>query len=170
MMNRTVSILIGVVVALLILSSTIFVVDQRRYAIVFALGEIREVISEPGLHLKLPPPFQNVVYLDKRILTIDTPEAERFITAEKRNLLIDNFVKWRITDPRKYYVSFGDSEARAQDRMSQIVRAALNEEITKRDARDVVWHRSITQLVNCRASEREANNRIMHVLDYEKDL
>jgi modulator of FtsH protease HflC len=138
MMNRIVSGVIASTIALMIFSSTIFVVDQRRYAIVFALGEIREVIAEPGLHFKLPPPFQNVVYLDRRILTIDTPDTERYITAEKRNLLVDTFVKWRIADPKKYYVSFGDNETRAQDRMGQILRAALNEEITKRTSREVV--------------------------------
>jgi membrane protease subunit HflC len=87
----------------MLLSSTVFVVDQRRYAIVFALGEGESVIKEPGLHFKLPPPFQNVVYLDKRILTLDTPDADRFITAEKKNILVDAFVKWRIVDPRLYY-------------------------------------------------------------------
>ena len=137
-MNRIVSIVIGLMIVLMIVWSTIFVVDQRRYAVVFALGEVKEVISEPGLHFKLPPPFQNVLSLDRRILTIDTPDAERYITAEKRNLLIDTYVKWRIADPRQYYRSFGDSETRAQDRMSQIVRAALNEEVTKRTAREVV--------------------------------
>jgi len=137
-MNRIVSGVIAATIALMIFSSTIFVVDQRRYAIVFALGEIREVIAEPGLHFKLPPPFQNVVYLDRRILTIDTPDTERYITAEKRNLLVDTYVKWRIADPKKYYVSFGDNETRAQDRMGQILRAALNEEITKRTSREVV--------------------------------
>lgn len=95
-MNRFVSYLIVGLIALFILLSTLFVVDQRRYAIVFALGEVKQVISEPGLHFKLPPPFQNVIFLDKRILTLDTPEADRFITAEKKNILVDAFVKWHI--------------------------------------------------------------------------
>jgi membrane protease subunit HflC len=133
-----VTILVAGFVGLMLLSSTMFVVDQRKFAIVFALGEVREVISEPGLHFKLPPPFQNVLYLDKRILTIDTPDADRFITAEKKNILVDAFVKWRITDPRLYYVSFSGEENRARDRMSQIVKAALNDEITKRTVREVI--------------------------------
>jgi len=98
-----------------LLSSTVFVVDQRRFAIVFALGEVREVIAEPGLHFKLPPPFQNVIYLDKRILTLDTPDADRFITAEKKNILVDAFVKWRIVEPRLYYVSFSGDERAARN-------------------------------------------------------
>ena len=137
-MNRLVTIFVAGFIGLMILSSTVFVVDQRRFAIVFALGEVREVISEPGLHFKLPPPFQNVLYLDKRILTLDTPDADRFITAEKKNILVDAYIKWRITEPRLYYVSFGGDETRARDRMSQIVKAALNDEITKRTVREVI--------------------------------
>ncbi|SFC20348.1 protease modulator HflC [Massilia yuzhufengensis] len=137
-MNRLVTLFVAGFIALMLLSSTIFVVDQRRFAIVFALGQVRSVITEPGLHFKLPPPFQNVIYLDKRILTLDTPDADRFITAEKKNILVDAFVKWRIVDPRLYYVSFSGDESRARDRMSQIIKAALNDEITKRTVREVI--------------------------------
>jgi membrane protease subunit HflC len=137
-MNRIVTLCVGAFVALLLFSSTVFVVDQKRFAIVFALGEVREVISQPGIHFKLPPPLQNVMFLDKRILTIDTPDADRFITAEKKNILVDAFVKWRITDPRLYYVSFNGEENRARDRLNQIVKAALNDEITKRTVREVI--------------------------------
>ena len=137
-MNRFATILITGFIALMLLSSTVFVVDQRKYAIVFALGEVKQVIAEPGLHFKLPPPFQNVVYLDKRIQTLDPKEADRFITAEKMNILVDAFVKWRVTDPRLYFISFGGDESRAGDRMQQIVKAALNDEITKRTVREVI--------------------------------
>jgi membrane protease subunit HflC len=137
-MNRIVTLCVAAFVALLLFSSTVFVVDQKRFAIVFALGEVREVISQPGIHFKLPPPLQNVMFLDKRILTIDTPDADRFITAEKKNILVDAFVKWRITDPRLYYVSFNGEENRARDRLNQIVKAALNDEITKRTVREVI--------------------------------
>jgi len=137
-MNRLISLVVGILIAIWLLSSTVFMVDQRQFAIVFALGEVKQVIREPGLHFKLPPPFQNVIYLDKRILTIDTGDADRFITAEKKNILVDTFVKWRIADPRLYFISLGGDEQRAQDRMSQIVKAALNEEITKRTVREVI--------------------------------
>ena len=137
-MNKLISTGIAIIIALFIFSSTVFVVDQRQFAIVFALGEMKVIISQPGLHFKLPPPFQNVVFLDKRILTIDSPEADRFITAEKKNILVDSFVKWHITDPKLYYISFGGDEQRAKDRMNQIVKAALNDEITKRTVRDVI--------------------------------
>jgi membrane protease subunit HflC len=137
-MNRLVSYSIVTLIALSLLLSTLFVVDQRQYAIVFALGEVKQVINKPGLYFKLPPPFQNVLFLDKRILTLDTPEADRFITAEKKNILVDAFVKWQIIEPRLYFVSFGGEERRAQDRMAQIVKAALNDEITKRTVREVI--------------------------------
>lgn len=137
-MNRLFSYLVALAIALVLLFSTMFVVDQRQYAIVFALGEVKSVIKEPGLHFKLPPPFQNVIFLDKRILTLDTPDADRFITAEKKNILVDAFVKWRIVDPRLYFVSFGGDERSAQNRMNQIVKASLNEEITKRTVREVI--------------------------------
>jgi modulator of FtsH protease HflC len=137
-MNRIVTFLVTGFIAVMLLSSTVFVVDQRKFAIVFALGEVKQVINEPGLHFKLPPPFQNILYLDKRILTLDSPEADRFITAEKMNILVDSFVKWRIVEPKLYFVSFGGDEGRARDRMSQIVKAALNDEITKRTVREVI--------------------------------
>jgi len=137
-MNRLLGYAIAALILVAALMSTLFIVDQRQYAIVFALGEVRKVINEPGLHFKLPPPFQNVLFLDKRILTLDTPDADRFITAEKKNILVDAFVKWRIIDPRLYYVSFSGDERGAQIRLSQIVKAALHEEITKRTVRDVI--------------------------------
>lgn len=137
-MNRIVSYLIALAIVFWVLSSTLFVVDQRQYAIVFALGEVKEVISDPGLHAKLPPPFQNVLFLDKQILTLETPETDRFITAEKMNILVDAFVKWRIIKPKLYFVSFGGDELRARDRLSQIIKAALNDEITKRTVREVI--------------------------------
>lgn len=137
-MSRLITSIIVAIIAIWLVSTTIFVVEQRQSAIVFALGEVKQVVTEPGLHFKLPPPFQNVIYIDKRIQTLDTPDADRFITAEKKNVLVDSFVKWRIVDPRLYFISFGGDERRAQDRLSQIVKAALNEEITKRTVREVI--------------------------------
>ncbi|MBC3909124.1 MULTISPECIES: protease modulator HflC [Undibacterium] len=137
-MNKLATLIIALCAVILVAYSTIFVVDQRSHAIVFALGEVKSVISEPGLHFKLPPPFQNVLFLDKRILTIDTDSADRFVTSEKKNILVDSYVKWRIKDPRLYFVSFNGEERRAQNRMSQIIKAALNDEITKRKVGEVI--------------------------------
>ena len=137
-MNRVISYGIVVLIAIWLLMASLFVVDQRQFAIVFALGEVKRIVREPGLHFKLPPPFQNVLFLDNRILTLDTPDAERFITAEKKNILVDAYVKWHIVDPKLYFVSFGGDERRATDRMLQIIKAALNDEITKRTVREVI--------------------------------
>jgi len=123
--------------AVVIASASLFTVDQRQYAIVFQLGEIKEVVSEPGLNFKLPM-IQNVRYFDKRILTMDTPEPERFITSEKKNVLVDHFVKWRIVDPRLYYESVAGDEARARTRLTQTVNAGLREEFGRRTVHDVV--------------------------------
>ena len=137
-MNRIVTILIAAFLALMLLSSTMFVVNQKQYAILFSLGKAGDQISEPGLYFKMPL-IQNVVYLDKRILTLDTPDADRFITAEKKNILVDAFVKWRIVNPKLFYVSFsGGTESGASNRLAQIVKAALNDEITKRTVREVI--------------------------------
>jgi len=137
-MNRIVTIFVAGFIGLMILSSTVFVVDQKHYAIPFSFGKAGDPISEPGLYFKLPPPFQNIKYLDKRVLTLDTPDADRFITAEKKNILVDAFVKWRIVQPKLYFVSFSGDEGRARDRLAQIVKAALNDEITKRTVREVI--------------------------------
>ncbi len=131
--------LIGAILLLaaVLASTALFTVDQREYAIVFQLGEVKKVISEPGLNAKMPL-FQNVRYFDKRILTMDTAEPERFITSEKKNVLVDLFFKWRIVDPRLYYESVAGDEARARTRLSQTVNAGLREEFGKRTVHDVV--------------------------------
>ena len=128
----------GAVFSVILFISSVFVVDQRQYAIVFALGEIRHVIEEPGLNFKLPAPLQNVLFLDRRILSSEVSDPDRIITAEKMNILVHWFLKWRIVDPKLYYVSFGAEEQRTQDRIAQIVKAALNDEITKRSLKQVI--------------------------------
>ncbi|WP_153109368.1 protease modulator HflC [Propionivibrio limicola] len=122
---------------LVVLSMSMFTVDQRQHAVVFQLGEVREVIAEPGLYFKWPL-IQNVRYFDKRILTLDSAEPERFITSEKKNVLVDSYVKWRIVDPKLYYVSVAGDESRAKTRLSQTVNAGLREEFGKRTVHDVV--------------------------------
>jgi modulator of FtsH protease HflC len=129
---------LAIVLALIVLASmSLFTVDQRERAIVFRLGEITEVIESPGLHVKWPL-IQNVRFFDRRILTLDTPDAERFITSEKKNVLVDSFLMWRINDVRQYYVSVRGDEILAQTRLQQRVNAALREEFGKRTVHDVV--------------------------------
>ena len=131
-MNRIGLIVAGALLALMLLSSTLFVVDQRQLAAVYALGEIKEVITEPGLKFKLPPPFQNVVFLDKRVQTLDSPETRPIFTAEKKSLVIDWLVKWRIAEPRQFIRNNGTDIRNLESRLSPVVQAAFNEEITKR--------------------------------------
>jgi membrane protease subunit HflC len=137
-----------------------FVVDQRQYAVVFALGEIKEVVTRPGLHFKLPPPFQNVQYFDNRILTIDTADVDRFITSEKLNVQIDTFVKWRIADPRKFYVSVGGSELIASDRLQRSLRDSLNNEVAKKTVTDVISGKRQELLDSVRAKMNEDAKQI----------
>ena len=137
-MNRIALIVGGLLLALMLLSSTLFVVDQRQVAVVYALGEIKEVIQGPGLKWKLPPPFQNVVFLDRRIQTMDSPETRPIFTAEKKSLVIDWLVKWRVTDPKQFIRNNGVDMRNLETRLSPIVHAAFNEEVTKRTVGDVL--------------------------------
>ena len=134
-MNRIGLIAVSAVMALLVAMSTLFVVDQRNFAVVNAIGEIKEVIAEPGLKFKLPPPLQNVIFIDRRIQTLDSPETRPVFTAEKQSLVIDWLVKWRITEPRQFIRNTGVDLRNAEARLSPIVQAALNEEVTKRTVR-----------------------------------
>lgn len=137
-MKNYASILLGVIVALLLLvSSSVYIVDQRQQAILFQLGEVVDVKTSPGLYFKIPI-AQNVRYFDSRILTMDTAEPERFITSEKKNVLVDLFVKWRIIDVKQYYVSVRGDEMLAQTRLSQTVNASLRDEFGNRTVHDVV--------------------------------
>ncbi|MDO8466421.1 MAG: protease modulator HflC [Gallionella sp.] len=137
-MNKTIgNVLIGAVAALVLLSMSVFVVDQRQTAIVFQLGEMVGVKTDPGLYFKVPL-MQNVRFFDSRILTLDTGEPERFITAEKKNVMVDSFVKWRIVDVKQYYVSVGGDEARARTRLMQTVNSSMREEFGKRTIHEVV--------------------------------
>jgi membrane protease subunit HflC len=122
---------------LVVAAMSLFTVDQRQYAIVFQLGEIKEVITEPGLAFKWPL-IQNVRVFDKRILTLESQEPERFLTAEKKPVLVDSFVKWRIHDVKQYYISVSGDETVARTRMSQTVNSGLREEFGKRTVHDVV--------------------------------
>ena len=131
-MNRMGLIAASALLALLLAASTLFIVDQRQVAVVYALGEIKDVIQEPGLKFKLPPPFQNVVFLDRRIQTLDSPENRPIFTAEKKSLVIDWLVKWRVTDARQFILNNGGDMRNLETRLSPIVHAAFNEEVTKR--------------------------------------
>ncbi|MGI9045836.1 MAG: protease modulator HflC [Burkholderiales bacterium] len=125
------------VIALIVASMTLFTVDARQYAIVFQLGEIIDIKKEPGLYAKIPL-VQNVLYFDSRILTVESEEPERFLTSEKKNVLVDAFIKWRVVDPKQYYISVGGEEARARTRLQQAINDGLRAEFGKRTVHEVV--------------------------------
>jgi membrane protease subunit HflC len=129
--------LIGLLVVLVVLSASMFTVDQRQNALVFQLGEVVSVKTKPGLYFKLPL-VQNVRFFDTRIQTLDSVDPERFITSEKKNVLVDSFIKWRVIDAKQFYVSVGGDETRAQIRLSQAVNDGLRAEFGKRTINDVV--------------------------------
>ncbi len=137
MKTNVANILIGAVLVLILMSLSMFIVDQRQTAIVLQLGEMVRVESTPGLKWKIPL-MQNVRFFDSRILTLDAGEPERFITAEKKNVLVDSFVKWRIVDVKQYYISVGGDEMRASTRLLQTVNSSMREEFGKRSIHDVV--------------------------------
>lgn len=165
-MNKIVLAVGVLLLAILALSSTLFVVDQRQVAVVYALGEIKEVIIQPGLKWKLPPPFQNVVFLDRRIQTMDSPENRPIFTAEKKSLVIDWLIKWRITDPRQFIRNNGTDMRGLESRLSPIVHAAFNEEVTKRTVGEVLSSArdKVMQDVRTRLSE-EAKSFGIDILD-----
>lgn len=131
------SILVGLALVLVVLSASMFTVDQRQNALVFQLGEVVSVKTEPGLYFKLPL-IQNVRFFDTRILTLDSADPERFITSEKKNVLVDSFIKWRVIDAKQFYVSVGGDETRAQIRLNQTVNDGLRAEFGKRTINEVV--------------------------------
>lgn len=137
-MNRIGLYVVGALIALMLAASTLFIVDQRQVAVVYALGEIKEVIAEPGLKFKLPPPFQNVVFLDKRIQTLDSPETRPIFTAEKKSLVIDWLIKWRIAESRQFIRNNGVDFRNLEVRLSPVVQAAFNEAVTKRTVSGVL--------------------------------
>ena len=136
-MKSITSIAVGVVVAAGLAQTCLYTVGEREYAMLFALGELKTVVTEPGLHFKLPAPLQNVVYLDERILTLDASGADLVQTSEKKNLMIDTFVRWRIGDARRYWVSFQGSERAASDRLAMLLRDVLNIAVNKRTVNQI---------------------------------
>ena len=128
----------SLLILLALASSMLFVVDQRQFGVVYALGQIKEVITEPGLNVKLPPPLQNVTYIDKRLLTLDSPDTEPMLTAEKQRVVIDWYVRWRITDPLAYIRNVGLDEKAGANQLNRVVRNAFQEEINKRTVKDLL--------------------------------
>lgn len=159
------SLLIGVFILLVVITSSAYTVDQREYALVFRLGEIVSVKKEPGIYFKMPM-VENIRYYDKRILTLNWEEPDRFITSEKKNVLVDSFIKWRIIDPAKYYVSVRGDELQAERRISQMVNDGLRSEIGKRNIHDVVsGERAAIMNILRERADKESRQMGIQILD-----
>ncbi|MBC7780339.1 MAG: protease modulator HflC [Proteobacteria bacterium] len=137
MKNNPAILIAALLLVLVIFSMSVFVVDQRQSAIVLRLGTIAKVVEEPGLNFKIPL-LDTVRFFDRRILTIDAPEPERFQTSEKKNVLVDSFVKWRIVDVRQYFISVQGNEAAAVNRLSQTINSSLRSEFGSRTVNEVI--------------------------------
>lgn len=147
---------------LVVVFTSMFIVDQRQNAIVFRLGEVVSIKKDPGLFFKVPL-LDNVRFFDVRILTIDTPEPQLFLTSEKKNVQVDLFVKWRISDVRQYFVSIvsgsgGTGEAQAATRLLQTINQGLRDEFGRRTVHDVVSGErdKVMDLMRKRANEDAA--------------
>jgi len=138
MMKNSKNIIVIVILALVLLSLSAFTVNQTQYVLVQRLGEIVAVKKEPGLYFKVPF-VDNLKYFDNRILTLDWEQPAKFITSENKYMMVDSFVKWRIVDPKKYYVSIKEGgEVAAEDRLSKVVNAGLRSEFGVRTVHDVI--------------------------------
>ena len=158
--------LVGLFVLLVILTMSFFTVDQREYALVFRLGEIISVKKEPGLYFKVPL-LDDLKFFDKRIVTLDYEQPAEIITSENKTMTVDSFVKWRIIDPSKYYVSVKEGgESAAEDRLAQVVNAGLRDEFGKRTVHDVISGERRVIMDNMRArADKEARQIGIQVVD-----
>jgi modulator of FtsH protease HflC len=137
-MKNIATVLIGLFVVLVLASTSLYTVDQREYALVFRLGEMVSVKKEPGLYFKVPF-VDDLKFFEKRIVTLDWEQPAEIPTIENKTMVVDSFVKWRIIDPVKYYVSVKEGgEAAAEDRLSKAVNEGLNDEFGKRAVSDVI--------------------------------
>ncbi len=155
-MNRIGFIGTTVLILLALLASTMFVVDQRQFGVVYQLGQIQKVITQPGLNFKLPPPLQNVSYIDKRLLTLDSMDTEPMLTAEKQRVVIDWYVRWRITDPQAYIRNVGLDENAGAMQLNRVVRNAFQEEINRRTVRELISTRRETLMADVKREVTES--------------
>ncbi len=153
-MDRLIPSLVATLAALLLLSMSLFTVEQRQFALVFQFGEVVRIISEPGIQFKVPF-IQNVRLYDQRIRTIDPESPELFNTKEKKNVLVDSYVKWRVKDVEQFYKSVGGNEVSAVARLRQTVNDSLRAEFGQKTVTDVISGQrdKIIDVVRARADQ-----------------
>ncbi len=137
-LNKIAGAVFVVLLVVWLLSNMLFQVDQRQYALVFSSGVIKSVLTKPGLYFKLPPPAQSVTVIDRRIQTVDNDDSDRYVTADKKNLMVNLLLKWQVSDPRAYYLAFKGDRASAAARLSQMARSALSDDFAAKSVSQVV--------------------------------
>lgn len=164
-MKHYVGVIVGLIVVLIILNLTLFTVDQRENAIVFRFGEIVSIKTEPGLYVRIPV-LENVRYFEKRILSFDVADPERFLTSEKKNVSVNYFVKWRIVDVRQYYIRVDGDEMRAENRLQQRINAGLRDEFGKRTVHEVIsGERDQIMQIQLKNADKDAQEMGVRVVD-----
>ncbi len=153
-----------VLIALLIVSGTVYTIDEREKAVVVRFGQVIRYDDAPGIHVKTPF-LETVKVYDARILTMDA-DPQPFLTKEKKSVIVDSYVKWRIVDLLKYYVSVGGDEQKAKDRLAQLINSGLRDEFGKRNLRDVVSgdRRKIMEILSAN-TDKEAGEYGIEVVD-----
>jgi len=137
-LTRAIAISIALIVLAYALSSSILIVDQRQFALVLSSNQVVRVIDEPGLQLKYPAPLQTIRMLDRRILTADNLEGDRFTTADKKNILVRSYMKWRITNPTKFFLNMKGDEQFAESQLNKLLRDALNQQISRHTIHELI--------------------------------
>ncbi|MBI5751761.1 MAG: protease modulator HflC [Hydrogenophilales bacterium] len=165
MQRNLAAIMMLALAALVLMSFMFYTVDQRQQAIVLQLGEITSIKEKPGLYLKVPL-LQNVVFIDTRVRTLDTPDSDLIITKEKINMQVDSFVKWQVIDAKKYYERVSGDERRAEQRIMNVVRDGLRAEFNSRSVDDVVSGQRDQVMLNLRNNaDKDARSIGIKVVD-----
>jgi membrane protease subunit HflC len=162
--TKSLTIIVSTVVAIVILLSSFFTVDEREKVIVLQLGKIERTDIKAGMYFRIPL-VQTVRKFDSRVLTMDA-EPESFLTAEKKNVVVDSFVKWRISDVGRYYTAMGGSEELANQRLSQIMKDGLRGEFAKRTIQEVVsGERAEIMKILAASADKQVRDFGMEVID-----
>lgn len=154
-MNRIVALIVALIVLLLLGSSTLYTVDQRKYAVVVSGAQVVQVVDTPGLHIKAPPPFQSVVLLDRRIQSVDNPDGDRFSTSDNKVVLADVLVKWRIVDPRAFMTAFGTDLSVGPEKVAAQIRDGLTGVVAQHTLNEIISTQRDATLEAARAKASE---------------
>jgi membrane protease subunit HflC len=130
-MNRIIALVVAIVIVLFAASSMVYVVDQRHMAVLSAHGDTAPVLVGPGLHVKLPPPLQTVTAFDTRIQGFDAPDADRYVTSDKIDILVNPVIRYRIADPLKFFAELKGDTQGMPDRLAALSRSALGDAFAK---------------------------------------